>query len=60
MEIEDLVVPRNLVSEFKKRDIKQTLQGLREHRNHNGVQLDGLRQISELCAQSTSFFFKKK
>ncbi len=49
MEMEDLFA-KNSATEFEKRNIVKTLEGLKKHQNHNGVQFDGLKRLSTLTA----------
>jgi hypothetical protein len=36
---------------FEEKDVKETLDGMRRHQNHNGVQLEGIKRLAALCEE---------
>ena len=49
-DVEDLVI-LNGKTKFESFNVAQCLEGMKNHQRHNGVQLDGLRRLTDLCKQ---------
>lgn len=57
MSMEDLFADGGATVGFENLDIRQTIEGMRRHQSHNGVQLDAIKHLLTFASNGMKRFF---